>query len=161
MQTTFCVDNGLLPKRETRHYKLQLPDGKIICHIHVECEGAGRVFTLYQTESIDGGRTRTKPYAILDRTGGAPAHLLYHSSGVLISTYGYRNDPPSIRAICSTDGGQSWCEPLLISDEMAPTWDMGYPCSVELADGSILSVFYAHTDINGPAQILRQKWKLI
>ncbi len=141
-------------------YAVQLPDGKIVCHIRVE-RGGDRIFTLYQSESADNGRTWTKPRQILEKTGGAPAHLMVHSSGVLISTYGYRNDPPAVRAIFSNDGGNTWSEPVTVCSEIAPTWDMGYPASVELSDGTILTVFYAHPDINGPANIIQQKWRLI
>ncbi len=140
-------------------YAIQLKGGKIICHIRVE-RGGDRVFTLFQSESSDDGKTWTKPRRILDKTGGAPAHLLEHSSGVLVSVYGYRNDPPAIKAIISTDGGETWSDPQVICDEIAPTWDMGYPASVELSDGAILTVFYAHTDLKGPAKILQQKWRI-
>ncbi|MBQ8552488.1 MAG: hypothetical protein IJ428_06720 [Clostridia bacterium] len=36
--------------------------------------------------------------------------------------------------------------------------DDGYPSTVELSDGSLLTVFYAHTDNDGLAVILQQKW---
>lgn len=143
-------------------YALQLPNGKIVCHIRVDREKKDkRVFTLYQSESSDNGKTWTTPRPILDVTGGAPAHLMLHSSGSLVCCYGYRNDPPAVKAIVSKDGGESWSEPFVVCDKIAPTWDMGYPSSVELKDGSILTVFYAHTDPNGPANILTQKWRMI
>ena len=37
--------------------------------------------------------------------------------------------------------------------------DLGYPSSVELDDGSILTVFYAHAKSGEPATILQQRWK--
>ena len=37
--------------------------------------------------------------------------------------------------------------------------DLGYPSSVELDDGSILTVFYAHLGENEPAVIMQQKWR--
>ena len=39
------------------------------------------------------GYTFSDPIALLDVKGGAPAHLLMHSSGTLISVYGYREAP--------------------------------------------------------------------
>lgn len=142
-------------------HALQLPGGKIVCHIRVEkYEKDNRVFTLYQCHSLDNGKSWTKPYPILDRTGGAPAHLFMHSSGLLVSVYGYRNDPPAIKAIVSSDEGETWSEPQIVCDKMAPTWDMGYPSSVELSDGSVLTAFYAHSTLDGPANILLQKWRI-
>ncbi len=37
--------------------------------------------------------------------------------------------------------------------------DIGYPATVELHDGSLLTVFYAHLGKDAPAEILQQKWK--
>ena len=38
--------------------------------------------------------------------------------------------------------------------------DLGYPASIELADGSILTVFYAHPSAEEPAMIMQQKWRM-
>ena len=37
--------------------------------------------------------------------------------------------------------------------------DIGYPSTVELNDGSLLTVFYAHLDRTAPAEIFAQKWR--
>lgn len=138
-------------------HAIELPDGRILCHIRVQEQG---YFTLYQSESADGGYTWSKPRAILDKTGGAPSHLMLHSSGILIAVYGYRNSPYGIRCIMSTDLGNTWSEPQVISDGY-PNGDLGYPATVELTDGSLLTVYYAHEDAEGPAMIWQQKWKLV
>ncbi len=150
-------------------HAIQLQDGKIIVHIRVQDERTEKAFTTYQCESYDGGKTFTKPHAILPIKGGAPSHLMLHSSGMLIATYSYRMPPFGIRAMFSRDGGESWdtgnqifvngmgksadgtpiiADPQL-ADEFDPLnitadYDLGYPASVELGDGSILTVFYAH-----------------
>ena len=128
-----------------------------------------KAFTTYQCESYDGGKSFTKPHAILPVKGGAPSHLMLHSSGMLISTYSYRMSPYGIRAMFSRDGGESWDvgnqifvngmskgadgSPIIADpqheDDFDPLnigadYDLGYPASVELEDGSILTVFYAH-----------------
>ena len=36
--------------------------------------------------------------------------------------------------------------------------DLGYPSTVELSDGSLLTVFYAHPSKEEPAIIMQQKW---
>lgn len=133
-------------------YAIELDDGRILCHIRA-------AFTLYQSESSDGGKTWSEPIQILEDRGGAPSHLLKHSSGVLIATYGYRSLPYGIKVMFSYDSGKSWCEgKYLYSNDISG--DLGYPSTVELPDGSLLTVFYAKLDHDGEALILAQKWCL-
>jgi hypothetical protein len=136
-----------------------LPDGKIIVHIRVQPVKGGGVFTLYQSESMDGGFTFTAPHPLMEKTGGAPAHLLRLKNGVLVSVYGYRNEPYGIRMMYSTDDGMSWCigHDLYING-VSP--DLGYPASVELDNGDILTVFYAKEKEPGPAVIMQTIWRL-
>lgn len=142
-------------------HAIALPDGTVICHIRAndyEGEGDCSMFTLYQTESTDGGKTWSEPHAILERKGGAPAHLMLHSSGTLISTYACREEPFGIKAMFSRDGGKTWDTGYtLYTEDICP--DLGYPCSIELEDGSILTVFYAPECHGGPAVIMRLIWK--
>ncbi len=139
-------------------HAIELDDGKIICHIRVQKNAEKRVFTLYQSESEDGGRTWTKPHQILSDLGGAPSHLMKHSSGVLIAVYGYREEPYGIKAMFSYDGGKSWDTDNVIYTNGVSS-DLGYPASVELSDGSILTVFYARPENDFPAIIMQQKWR--
>ena len=136
-----------------------LPDGKIIVHIRVQPVKGSGVFTLYQSESTDGGFTFTAPHPLLEKTGGAPAHLLRLKNGTLISVYGYRNAPYGIRMMYSTDGGNRWStgHDLYINGVSS---DLGYPASVELKNGDILTVFYAKEKEPGPAVIMQTVWRL-
>lgn len=138
-------------------HTLVLPDGKIIVHIRAQGRGKGgskRMFTTYQTESSDGGKSWSTPHKILDGDmDGAPSHLLLHSSGAIVAVYGYRQRPYSIRAIISRDGGESWSAPMILTDDLNSP-DIGYPASVELKDGSLLTVFY--TRIGDDAEIGRE-----
>ncbi|MBQ2957392.1 MAG: exo-alpha-sialidase [Clostridia bacterium] len=133
-----------------------LPDGKIIVHIRVH---KGGYFTLFQSESYDGGHTFTKPRQLLGDQGGAPAHLLRLRNGTLISTYGYREAPFGIRMMYSTDNGDTWSTDHVLWDKGLGN-DLGYPCSVELENGEILTVFYARVEADGPAVILETKWTM-
>ena len=90
-------------------------------------------FSIYQSVSVDGGKSFSVPVRLLGECGGAPAHLMKHSSGVLISTYGYREQPYGIRAMLSKDGGKTWQTDLVLWDK-GVNGDLGYPCSVELSD---------------------------
>ena len=134
----------------------ELPDGTVLCHIRVEGDG---LFTIFQSVSRDRGVTWSEPRQILEDRGGAPAHILLHSSGILISVYGYRDLPFGIKAMFSRDNGETWESGFrLYQNEY--TDDLGYPCTVELNDGTLLTVFYAHHDSKrSPSVILQQRWK--
>lgn len=137
-------------------HAIQLPDGKIICHIRAEDNNCN-IFTLFQTVSYDNGKSWSKPVQIIGDNRGAPSHLFIHSSGILISTFSRRTLPCGIRAIFSKDGGETWSEEHTIYENYC-TYDLGYPSTVELDDGSLLTVFYACKDEESPALIMQQKW---
>ena len=118
-------------------HALYLSPEHILVHIRVQ----GGCFTVYQSESFDGGKSFSPPRRLLSENGGSPPHLLRHSSGRLISVYGYRNAPYGIRYMTSDDEGKSW-ETDLVLDSSGEGADLGYPASVELEDGSILTVYY-------------------
>ncbi len=151
------VENSVLLYSCEPH-SIQLPDGKILVHIRVQHSGEGkRYFTLYQSESTDGGKTFSKPHQILDDLGGAPSHLLLHSSGVLIASYGYREAPYGERVMLSYDGGASWKTDYIL-DDTGRSGDLGYPATVERRDGSLLTVYYEN--IGDAAVIMQQTWTL-
>ena len=77
---------------------------------------------------------------------------------MLICTYGYRQPPYGIKAMFSWDNGKTWDYGYDIYVNNVND-DLGYPSSVELDDGSILTVFYAHPSANEPAVIMQQKWQ--
>lgn len=134
-------------------HAIQLPDGRIICHFRTE-----PTFTTWQTVSDDNGKTWSQPEKILPDKGGAPAHLLLHSSGVLLSCYGYRHRPYGVKVMFSTDGGKTWdTEHWIYKNDFSG--DLGYPATIELADKSLLTVFYAKEKENGPCVIMQQRWK--
>lgn len=140
-------------------YTHQLDDGKLVCLIRVEPE-----FTLFQSVSCDLGKTWSVPSRVLPLHGGAPAYILRHSSGVLIATYGYRNmhddnSPYGIKVLLSYDNAESWEDAGYIYSNKV-SYDLGYPTSVELSDGSIATVFYATHTAGKPAVIMQQKWRL-
>ncbi len=91
-----------------------------------------------QCESTDGGKSWSVPRPI---TFGVPSHLLRLRDGRLLMTYGHRRAPLGNQARISEDGGRSWSEPVVISGD-GITGDLGYPSTVELGDGSLLTVWY-------------------
>lgn len=139
----------------------ELLSGKLIGMIRFHGgEGLGLEHSciLMQTESTDGGQTWTEarplPFHAL------PPHLLCHSSGKLVLSYGYRQEPYGQRIAISDDEGQSWRYHYILRDD-GPSSDLGYPCSTELDDGSIFTVCYQKpSSANDKCALLCSRWKL-
>lgn len=69
-----------------------------------------------------------------------PGHLMQMDDGRILLTYGNRNDPEGVDARVSGDEGLTWSDPVRLGG--FETWDGGYPSSMQLPDGKILTVFY-------------------
>ncbi len=132
-------------------------DGKVI--VHIRCEKQG-FFTTFQTESYDFGMTFTQPHQIVGDLDGAPAHLLQLSNGDLLSVYSFRSKPYCIKAMISHDNGETWDINHVIF-ETGDSEDIGYPSSVELKDGSILTTFYTKASKEEPAVVMQRIWKIV
>ena len=110
-----------------------------------------------QTESRDGGRTWSVPRPI--GVWGFPSHLLRLSDGRLLMSYGHRRKPYGNQARLSVDSGQTWSAPMTISGD-GSGGDLGYPSTVELSDGSLLTVWYEALK-KGQNAVLRQaRWRI-
>jgi sialidase-1 len=143
---------------------VELPSGRLLGVIRVEDHGEKSLsaagipsFSLMQTESQDGGRTWTVPRPL--GFHGSPPHLLRHSSGVLILTYGYRQAPFGQRVALSRDNGASWDHDWIIRDD-GPDGDLGYPSTVELGDGKLLTVCYQKAAVGEKCSLLWSRWRL-
>ena len=65
------------------------------------------------------------------------------SSGAVLCTYGHRRDPLTIRAMLSYDEGETWdYENFDTLYQLPEEHDFGYPVSVELSPGEIVTVYY-------------------
>ena len=47
-----------------------------------------------------------------------------------------------------------------VAQAKGPTWDLGYPSSVELPDGSLLTVCYQRCAPGEKCSLLRNRWRL-
>ena len=111
-----------------------------------------------QTESDDGGKTWSMPHPI--SVWGLPSHLLRLRDGRLLMSYGHRRKPFGNQARISTDHGKTWGEPVTISGDGA-NGDLGYPSTVELQDGTLLTAWYEQMS-SRPRSVLRlAKWRLL
>ena len=122
---------------------LQLPTGRIIMMIRATAipydDLSPRCF-LWGSYSDDNGKTWAKPYET--PLWGYPPHLSLLSDGRVLATYGYRRPPFGQRACISEDGINWKKENEIILRDDAPNKDLGYPVSIELEPGKILTVYY-------------------
>lgn len=85
--------------------------------------------------------------------------MLRHSSGTLILTYGYRLAPYGQRVAFSTDDGASWDHDWIIRDD-GPDTDLGYPSTVEMADGSLFTLYYQKVPGDRKCSLLWSRWQM-
>jgi sialidase-1 len=99
---------------------------------------------IYTTYSDDDGKT----WAPVQKTAmvGHPVDLIQLADGRVMASYGIRTPharPMGIRACFSKDNGETWdvkTEVQIRKDFI--NWDVGYPESIELPDGRVLTVYY-------------------
>jgi hypothetical protein len=144
---------------DVKHYHelhaVETTSGRLIVHIRNHNQ-ANNGETL-QCESEDGGRSWTTPHPI--GVWGLPSHLLRLRDGRLLMTYGYRRPPYGNQARISEDDGRTWSEPIVLSDDGA-SGDLGYPSTVQLDDGQLVTVWYELRP-DSPRAVLRQaRWHL-
>jgi hypothetical protein len=137
-------------------HAVEATSGRIICHIRNH-NAANRGETL-QTESDDGGKTWSTPHPI--GVWGLPSHLLRLKDGRLLMSYGYRRQPFGNQSRLSADHGATWSEPLTISDDGAGG-DLGYPSTVELDDGTLVTVWYERLKESPLAQLRQARWRIV
>lgn len=120
-------------------HALCLPSGRILIGLREEVPE--KHFNVWMAHSDDGMKTVSDPVKV---TAGSPPHLFYHSTGVVILTYGFRNAPYGQRVRISEDDGTTFGEEIVLRND-GIDWDLGYPATAELADGSLISVYYQRT----------------
>lgn len=146
---------GDSPKAYHELHAVETADGRIL--VQIRNHNKSNAGETLQCESADGGKTWSEPKSI--GVWGLPSHLLRLADGRLLMTYGYRRPPYGNQARVSADQGRTWSEPIVLSSDGAGG-DLGYPSTVELANGSLLSVWYEQLK-NSPRAVLRQaRWTL-
>lgn len=135
-------------------HAVELADKRII--VQIRNHNAQHSRETLQCESIDGGRTWSKPKSI--GVWGLPSHLLRLSNGRVLMTYGYRRPPYGNQARLSEDG-LHWSEPFTVSDDGA-SGDLGYPSTVQLSDGTMVSIWYELLQGSSKAVIRQARWRL-
>jgi hypothetical protein len=122
-----------------------MPDGRLLAFMR---DDSGNYGNVWQCESADGGRTWDAPRAITAKHQH-PADACLLASGHVLLTYGNRIGELAVGAVLSRDGGRTWDwdrRVALARETMAlrgKHWgDCGYPSTVQLADGAIVTMYY-------------------
>ena len=142
----------------------ELPDGRLVgmirCHEQDDSLCRPGHGYLRVSFSDDGGRTWT-PMAKTPMLG-LPPHLLPLPDGRLVCVYGRRLKDPGFGefAMVSSDGGRTWDSAHEITLEPSFGDDLGYPASVLLPDGWILTVFYQQARPGEKTCLMATKWRL-
>lgn len=91
-------------------------------------------------------------------TGGNPPTLTALADGRIALTYGFRDAPYGIRARISHDEGRHWGEERILRDD-GGCGDLGYPRTVLLPDGHLLSAYYYNDAPDGERYVAATRWK--
>jgi len=90
-------------------------------------------------------------------TGGNPPTMTKLHDGRLCLTSGYRDAPHSICAKLSADDGATWGEAIILRDD-GGNHDIGYPRTVQRADGKMVTVYYFNDHPEGERYIAATLW---
>lgn len=142
-------------------HAVEVSPGRLVAMFRYERHSSegGLASFLWQAESSDGGRS----WSALRQMSiwGKPPHLIRLKNGYLLVSYGHRRKPFGERACFSYDSGQTWdyAHEVILRDD-APNSDLGYPASVELEDGSILTVYYQIDQPGEKTCLMATHWRV-
>jgi len=135
---------------------LELKSGELLGMVRYH----GEDNCMRSTFSKDGGKTWTA----MEKTPmfGLPPHLLQMPDGRVVCVYGRRHfrPKPGEFAMVSNDGGKTWDEKNEICLSLSHIGDLGYPASVLLPDGDIVTVFYQQPERGKKPCLFAAKWRL-
>ena len=101
---------------------------------------AARYSALYGYASDDDCRT-WRPLGAITEGGQHPGHLLRLKDGRVLLSYGDRTGTVhGVEVRTTSDEGKTWSDPVRLLDWWG---DGGYPSSVQLPDGRVLTAYYA------------------
>jgi hypothetical protein len=146
---------------------LRLRDGRIVCIMRSHIMPTKRPDNMYMAVSDDDGHT----FAPVKRLNvwGYPAQLINLQDGRVLMTFGYRRGEFGVKALVSNDG-VTWDVSQQFSlheggigdpETERQWWHTGYPCTTQLADGTLLTVYHAYSKDDRPRQYVESvRWTL-
>lgn len=146
-------------------HQVQRSDGTVVClyrsHYPIADQPHNYPYLQYyqlQNESRDGGKSWTPLRQTM--MFNHPPHVIELEDGRLLNVYSGRHQPHGELACVSVDGGQTWdmAREMLVSP--APDNDLGYPASVQLPGGDILTAYYQKERIDEKPCLMVTRWRL-
>ena len=127
---------------------LRTKSGKILIISRTQSprtRGAMGTGMLLQSVSHDDGSTWAPWRETAMSSMDSPGHLLQLQDGRILCVHASRCYPDSIYATVSRDEGETWdtAGTRIIADDI-PNFDSCYPNSAQLADGTVITVWYAN-----------------
>ena len=116
---------------------LLLPEGDWLFAGRSEEGGA-----LHTCRSSDQGRTWGDLQQVTEDREHPP-DLTLLSNGYVLLCFGRRNPPYGVQGLISRDQGRSWDTRRLVFADDLPGRDIGYPSTVRLDNGRMITVFYS------------------
>lgn len=161
---SWCYVTEIVRDTSPRHHHYydecfiqRLADGRLFCFLRCYDEGG----LMEVCTSGDDGQSWSKP--VLTTVWGFPQSTLRLSDDRILLTYGYRRAPYGVRMkildpLCSDIDQAEESVVYAVSQEQADgiqsSTDLGYPSGIQLADGSILIVYYCY-DLNDRTSHIR------
>lgn len=104
---------------------------------------------IYTLRSSDRGHTWSEPTQV---TAGKehPPDLTMLSNGVVLLTYGRRHPSYGVEGRISLDRGHTWLDNTIILASDLPGVDIGYPSTVRLSNGNLITVYYRAGTVETP-----------
>ncbi len=138
-------------------HAIELKDGRLM--ILVRYHGDDRC--MRQSFSADGGKT----WSPMEKTPmlGLPPHLLRLQDGRILCTFARRFPQPTgfgEYACLSSDEGKSWDTEREIFLSAHTDGDLGYPSTVQLKNGDLLTVYYQPAESKELPCLMATKWRL-
>lgn len=146
---------GDTPDDYHEFHGVQASNGTIVVQIRSHADESNR--QMLQTVSTDGGRTWSTPRAL--EIYGYPPYLMRLREGRLLVSYDHRRPPYGVQARVSSDAGATWSEPFVITSNEVKL-DQGYPSTVELGNGQLLTVWYEVPTGAHKAVLKQARWRL-
>ena len=92
--------------------------------------------------------------------GQVTGNIMQLCDGRLLLSYGNRNNNNcGIDIRMSDDNGRSWSSPCRLTHLALP--DCGYPSTVQLRDGSMVTAYYTQTNNENKYEMHSLKWKIV
>lgn len=137
---------------------IRLVNGELRTAVRCQVGPANFIDLFGSSDNGDTWRWISRPAPYTGQHGNPPSLIrLPGTTGRIALVYGFRAQPFGIRARISQDGGEHWGDEIILRDD-AGCHDIGYPRSVLLPGGDILSVYYFTDKPDDERYISATRW---